>query len=265
MTVLTLRGEPPERLDLGGVNPAALARMGPREIAHLPVGTTRFRLTVGDCFDVAFGGPDRLVIRGGSARLDRTGAGLGAGSIIVEGDVGQRLAEGMTGGEIAVHGSAGPFAATAASGGRITVHGDAGASAGGTLHGAMAGLTGATLIIRGRAGDRLGDSMRSGLILVANAGDHAGCRAVAGTIVAGSLGAHPGYGMKRGTILAGTTGDLLPTFVRTGRQALVITRILARMIEDLAPGTAEFAAGPLERWAGDLATVGKGEILRPLP
>jgi formylmethanofuran dehydrogenase subunit C len=237
--------------------------MSSSEIARLPVGTTRFRLTLGDCFDIASGEPGRLVVRGSSTRLDCVGAGLSRGVIIVEGDVGQRLAAGMTGGEIDVAGSAGPFAATAATGGRITIKGDAGASAGGTLHGARDGLNGATLVIKGRAGDRLGDTMRRGLIVVTAAGDHTGCRAIAGTIVAGRIGAEPGYGMRRGTILARECGPFLPTFVSTGRQNLVVTRILSRVVARLAPEMGDFVSGSLHRWAGDLAALGKGEILRP--
>ncbi|MGA0593682.1 formylmethanofuran dehydrogenase subunit C [Enterovirga sp. CN4-39] len=263
MTVLTLLEEPPERLDLSGITPAALAGMSEAEIARLPVGTTRYRLTLGDCFGIAVGEPGRVLVRGGSSRLDRVGAKLAAGTMVVEGDVGQRLGEGMTDGSLEVHGSAGPFAGTGAAGGRISIDGDAGPSAGGTLHGAKAGLNGATLIIKGRAGDRLGDTMRSGLILVGAAGDHAGCRAVAGTIVAGAVGAYPGYGMRRGTLLARECGQLLPTFVHTGRQPLVITRILRRLLEQFAPDMGEVLSGPLDRWAGDLATLGKGEILMP--
>jgi formylmethanofuran dehydrogenase subunit C len=264
MTTLTLREEPPERLDMSGITPAALAGMSDTEIARLPVGTTRFRLALGDCFGVARGEPDRLVIKGGSTRLDRVAAGLTGGTVLVEGDVGQRLAEAMGGGTVHVMGSAGPFAATAATAGKITIHGDADVSAGGTVHGAMTGLNGATLCINGRGGDRLGDTMRSGLILVGTAGDFTGCRMIAGTIVCGALGANPGYGMRRGTILARKAGPLLPTFVRTGRQASVIARILAISIREIAPDMAELAVGPLERWAGDLATLGKGEILLPL-
>ncbi|ACL60824.1 formylmethanofuran dehydrogenase subunit C [Methylobacterium nodulans] len=264
MSVLTLRHAPPERLDLSGITPAALAGLSEAEAARLPVGTSRQGVALGDCFTIALDGAESLRIAGGSDRLDRVGAGLAQGSILVEGDVGQRLGAGMTGGTIRVSGSAGPFAGTAARGGTITIAGDAGPGAGGALHGAMGGLDGATLVIGGRAGDRLGDRMRAGLIVAGAAGDHAGSRMIAGTLVAGTIGDHPGYGMRRGTLLVERHGALLPTFVETGTQDLVFLRLLAKALEPLSPRFAALARARLSRRSGDLATLGKGELLTPL-
>ncbi|ACA20061.1 formylmethanofuran dehydrogenase subunit C [Methylobacterium sp. 4-46] len=264
MSVLTLRQAPPERLDLSGLTPARLAGLGEAEAARLPIGTSRLGLSLGDCFALALDGTDTLRIVGGSERLDQVGAGLSAGAIEVEGDVGQRLGAGMTGGAIRVSGSAGPFAGTGARGGTITIAGDAGESAGGALHGAMGGLDGATLVIGGRAGDRLGDRMRAGLIVAESAGALAGSRMIAGTIVAGAIGDHPGYGMRRGTLLVERHGALLPTFVDTGAQDLVFVRLLARALEPVSARFAALARARLGRRAGDLATLGKGELLTPL-
>jgi formylmethanofuran dehydrogenase subunit C len=107
MSTLTLRQEPPERLDLLHVNPLSLSGLSEAEAAKLPVGTGRRGLTLGDCFTLSLDGSDSLVIEGGSARLDRVGASLSGGSIRVVGDVGQRLGAGMTSGAVTVTGSAG--------------------------------------------------------------------------------------------------------------------------------------------------------------
>jgi formylmethanofuran dehydrogenase subunit C len=261
--VLRLREPPPERLDFSAVTPAALGRLSLREVEHLAVGTSRRGVALGECFAVSGAAGDDLTIEGGSPRLDGVGTGLERGRLRVEGDVGQRLGQGLRGGMIEVTGSAGPFAASGARGGTVVIEGDADERAGGALHGAPGGLDGATLIIRGRAGPRLGDRMRSGLIVVGHAGELAGCRMIAGTIAAGTLGAHPGYAMRRGTLLARSAGTLLPTFVETGTHRLVFARLLARALRPWDPELAELADGDLERRAGDLATLGNGELLTP--
>jgi formylmethanofuran dehydrogenase subunit C len=260
MSTLTLRQEPPERLDFLNVNPLSLSGLSETDAAKLPVGTSRRGLTLGDCYTISLDGSESLVIEGGSLRLDRVGASLNGGSIRVVGDVGQRLGAGMRNGSLTVTGSAGPFAGSGATGGTITVEGDAGDHAGGAVYAAKAGLDGATLIIRGTAGDHLGDRMRRGLILVGSAGAHAGARMIAGTIAAVSLGDHPGFGMRRGTILAGATGTVTPSFVETGTHDLVFLRLLARSLRPLSPAHADLAAGALKRYSGDLATLGKGEL-----
>ncbi|KQT77299.1 formylmethanofuran dehydrogenase subunit C [Methylobacterium sp. Leaf466] len=260
MSTLTLRQEPPERLDLLPVTPLSLSGLSEAEAARLPVGTSRRGLTLGDCFSLSLDGSDTLTIEGGSARLDGVGGSLSAGVIRVVGDVGQRLGAGMSGGTLTVTGSAGPFAGAGATGGTITIEGDAGDHAGGAVYAAKAGLDGATLVIRGRAGDHLGDRMRRGLLLVGQAGAYAGARMIAGTIAAQSVGDHPGYGMRRGTILTGGHGALSPSFVATGTHDLVFLRLLARSLRTISAPHADLAAGALTRYSGDLATLGKGEL-----
>ena len=259
--VFRLREPPPERLDLSPLVPERLAGLSARDIERLPVGTSRFGLVVGDLFAVSGDDPTDLRIEGGSDRLDHVGARLSGGSIAVAGDVGQRLGFAMTGGEIRVEGSAGPFAASGSRGGTVRIAGDAGPSAGGAVYGATGGLDGGTLVVEGRAGPRLGDRMRSGLIVADAAGDHAGCRMIAGTLVAGTVGDHPGYGMRRGTILVRAHGAILPSFVETGSHRLVVLRLLAKTLATAAPGWAGRPGASVRRLSGDLATLGKGEIL----
>jgi formylmethanofuran dehydrogenase subunit C len=260
---LTLREQPPERLDLSVLNPASLSGLSEREIADLDVGTSRTGVRMGDCFTVTPGTLDEIRIEGGSPRLDNLGLGLADGTIRLEGDAGQRIGFGMSGGEIHVSGSVGPYLGSAATGGLIVVGGDADDYAGGAVHGAMGGLSGGTIVIRGRAGLRAGDRMRSGLIIVERAGDYAGSRMIAGTLVAGTVGDYAGYAMRRGTLLVGEHGIAVPSFVETGVHRLVFVRVLERVVRLFAPHLAELARGDLHRRAGDLATLGKGEVLTP--
>lgn len=260
MSVLTLREAPPERLDFVDLNPSALGRLSQAEAERLAVGTTRTGVRLGDCFSIALDGSDTLTIEGGHERLDRVGAGLSEGTVHVVGDVGQRLGAGMAGGRLTITGDAGPYAGAGATGGTITIEGDAGDHAGGAVYAAEAGLDGATLIVRGTAGRHLGDRMRRGLILAGRAGDYAGSRMIAGTIAAFGVGDSPGYGMRRGTLLVGGHGRLSPTFVETGAHDLVFLRLLAKSLAVLSPEHAELLSRPLRRYAGDLATIAKGEI-----
>ena len=263
MSILTLRAEPPERIDLLTINPLTLSGVSEAEAAKLPVGTSRTGVALGDLFAISLDGSDRLRIEGGSPRFDRVGAALSEGTIHVEGDVGQRLGENMAGGALTVTGSAGPYAAAGATGGTITIEGDADERAGGAVYAAKAGLDGATLVIRGKAGAHLGDRMRRGLILAGSAGAHAGSRMIAGTIVADTVGDHPGYGMRRGTIVTGSHGALLPTFAETGTPDLVFLRLLVRSLARMGAKQADLVKETMRRYSGDLATLGKGELFTP--
>ena len=266
MSALTfrLREAPPERLDLSGLVPHRIGALSLPDIERLPIGTSRHGVAVADIFTVEAGDRDSIRFEGGSPRFDLIGAGLESGRLVVDGDVGQRLGQAMRGGTIEVTGSAGPFAASAAKGGLVRIAGDADERAGGATHGAMYGLDGATLVIEGNAGDRLGERMRRGLILVGGrASDYAGSGLIAGTIIAQEVGDNPGYGMRRGTIIAATHGTLLPSFVPTGRHRLVVAHLLRRAVARIHPRSAELIPQQAERLAGDLATLGKGEILMP--
>lgn len=263
MSTLTLRAAPPERLDFLHISPLSLSRLSQGEAERLEVGTSRRGVRLGDCFAVSLDGSDSLTIEGGHERLDRVGASLSEGSIRVVGDVGQRLGAGMAAGTVTVTGHAGPYAGAGATGGTITVEGDAGDFAGGAVYGAKAGLDGATLVVRGRAGAHLGDRMRRGLIVAGRAGAHAGSRMIAGTIAALEVGDLPGYGMRRGTLVTGRHGALSPTFVETGSHDLVFLRLLAKQLGGLSEAHAALLAKPLRRYSGDLATLAKGEIWVP--
>ncbi len=260
MSTLSLREAPPERLDFLSISPLSLNGLSQAEAERLKIGTSRKGVKLGDCFSVSLDGSDSLTIEGGHERLDRVGASLSGGTIRVVGDVGQRLGAGMASGTLTVTGNAGPYAGSGATGGTITIEGDAGDYAGGAIYAAKAGLDGATLVIRGRAGAHLGDRMRRGLILTGRAGAHAGSRMIAGTIAALEVGDLPGYGMRRGTLVVGKHGALSPTFVETGSHDLVFLRLLAKQLGSLSEAHAALLAKPLRRYSGDLATIAKGEI-----
>jgi formylmethanofuran dehydrogenase subunit C len=263
---LTLKSPPPQqRLNLALVTPPKLKGMSEREIAAIQVGMTRMPVTLGDAFSIALGEVERIRILGATDKLDHIGWALSAGSITVDGSAGAYAGCYASGGAITITGGAGPYAGAGLSGARIEIGGDAGESAGGALPGAAMGMRGGLLIVRGKTGARTGERMRRGVIVAeGKAGAYLGARMVAGTIAAlQGADAYPGYLMNRGAIiLDGHAGELSPGFVDCGRQELTILRLLAKQ---LAPFSAKLAARlvqPVRRFAGDMAALGKGELLR---
>jgi len=263
---LSLKHAPALRLDLRAVVPAALATRTLAEIERLPLAHGNDTLPLAEVFDIALADSDvdTIVFDGDCSRCDRIGWQLSGGRIEVRGSAGDHVGTGMAGGEIRVLGHAGVLAGCEMQGGRLDVVGDVGDFAAGALPGSMDGMRGGTLVVRGAAGERLGDRMRRGSVLVfGDTGAFAGSRMVAGTLaVGGRLGAHCAYGMRRGSIVcAGTAPAIAPTFVATRHDIGVFWQLLAR---DLARFGGPFAALPgrrVERWAGDLAAGGKGELL----
>ena len=162
----SLRAPPAQRLDLSALTPQNLAGKTVAEIERIEVGTTRVRVAAGDVFRIREGDPAAIVIEGGSARFDRVGMGLSAGSIRVEGEVGVEAGRLMSGGQLTIGGAAGPFAASGMKGGTLTIEGDAGERLGGPLSGETVGMSGGVLHVHGAAGERAGDRLRRGVILI---------------------------------------------------------------------------------------------------
>ena len=264
----SLRAAPAQRLDLSPLTPQNLAGKTVEEIAAIEVGTTRVRMTTGDVFRVHKGDSAAMVIEGGSPRFDRVGLGMSAGAISVEGEVGVEAGRLMSGGQLTIRGDAGPFAGSRMKGGTLTIEGDAGERLGGPLSGETIGMSGGVLHTRGDAGDRAGDRLRRGVILIeGRAGAYAGSRMIAGTLaVGGEAGDLPGYLMGRGTILLGRGATLLsPTFADCGEFDLVAARLIADYVAQASAKLARLFRRPLRRLAGDMAALGKGEILLPRP
>jgi formylmethanofuran dehydrogenase subunit C len=278
-TTLRVKTPPGFRVDAAALQPAALADLSVAEIERIVLPAGNQRCVVGDLFDVlrsdaAVGSEPAvdasrsgaaLLIEGAGPWLDRVGAQLGEGHLVVHGSTGDYTGLRMTGGVLRIEGNAGHFTACEMRGGRLTVNGDSGDFAAGALTGDMEGMTGGTLAIHGNAGARLADRMRRGLVLVGgDAGDFAAARLVAGTVgIAGQLGSHYAYGMRRGTLLlARQPASVPPTFTAGGHGFDVFWALLARSLADeIAPFSQWRAARLPARLTGDLAVDGRGEIL----
>ena len=140
--------------------------------------------------------------------------------------------------------------------GKITIEGDCGDFLGSQMRGGR-------IICQGNAKDRVGDQMRRGLILIdSSAGDYCGSRMIAGTIgVYGSVGRYVGFAMKRGTILLTQTHKLHSTIQDCGTHTLPFLALLFKSFHALPSQFATIKNLRVQRYAGDLACNGNGEIL----
>ena len=140
--------------------------------------------------------------------------------------------------------------------GQITIENDCGDFLG-------ANMQGGNIICSGNTGDRVGDGMRRGLILIdGNAADYCGSRMIAGTIgVYGKVGKYVGFGMKRGTILLKNRANLHATIQDCGAHTLPFLALLFTSFKPLSSVFNKMTSQRVQRYAGDLACGGNGEIL----
>jgi formylmethanofuran dehydrogenase subunit C len=218
-----------------------------KEIGDFSVLYGGQRARLGDLFTVQGERATRLRLVGDLARVQGLGAGMTGGEIVVEGNVGHDTGVGM-------------------SGGVIDIRGDAGDNLGGAAPGASRGMTGGEIVVRGKAGADPGSSLRRGLIVIGgDAGERAGQRMIAGSLVLfGSAGRGAGRWTKRGTIVAVQPIERPATFryactYRPPHVSLTFRYLRKRFGFSIAD---RYVMGRYERYSGDLAEIGKGEILQ---
>lgn len=260
---LSLGLDPGLPVDMTGLVPSRLAGLGETEITSLPLQVGNRRVPLGELFRVTPGGAPHLVIEGSNGRLDRLGAGMAAGVLEVQGDVGGHLGQGMRGGHLHVFGAAGDFAGAEMRAGTISIRGNAGAFLGASLPGSAHGMAGGSILVGGNAGERAGDRMRRGVVAVGgDAGDYAAARMIGGTLlVGGACGAYPGYAMRRGSLLVGEPGAEPPMlFADGGVHDLPWLALFDRHLAGLGWQQRLFPTR-VRRLTGDITAGGKGEIL----
>jgi formylmethanofuran dehydrogenase subunit C len=261
----TLKHRPDQRVDLSPLVCHNLEGKEIAEIAALELQSGKAKLRVDSLFNISGGDAQNIVIKNSFGKLDFIGKELNGGSIRVEGDAGAYLGMGMKSGNIRVTGNAGLYAACEIKKGTIEIDGDAGDFLGGALPGNKMGMKGGTVLVKGNVGVRAGDHMRRGTILIeGNAGDYCGSRMTAGTIaVMGQTGRYLGYAMRRGTLLLWNQPQLSPTFNDCGAHTLGFLPMLFASFKSLNSRFADAAVGfnRVRRYAGDMAEMGRGEVL----
>jgi formylmethanofuran dehydrogenase subunit C len=259
----TLKIEPKQRIDLSPLIPDVLAGKSGEEIAaiHLPYGKKQLR--VDEAFDVSGNDSNDIVIDNSNAKLDYIGSKMKTGTITVKGDAGSYTGFQMRGGRLSVHGNVDAYAASGMANGLIHIHGNAGDFLAAAIVGDRKGMKGGTVIVTGNAGERVGDQMRRGILLIeGNAGSYCASRMLAGTIgVLGSVGEYVGYGMRRGTLLLTRTPDMHATLQDCGTHTLPFLSLMFKSFGQLPSKFAKIDTNRVQRYAGDIANDGKGEIL----
>ena len=201
MTALTftLKSKPAFKLDCSRLTPNGLAGLSITQIKNLSLTSSKNSAKVCDYFEVSGSENENIIFKNPSQQLDFIGQKMSYGSIICQGDV----------------------------------------------------------------GDRVGDQMRRGLILIdGNAGDYLASRMVAGTIgVYGGMGKYTGFGMKRGTILLKNKTDFHATIQDCGTHNLPFLALLFQSFKTLPTKFNQLKNQRAQRYAGDLACNGNGEIL----
>jgi formylmethanofuran dehydrogenase subunit C len=238
---------PAEPADFSAVLAGAWTALAPAELVRRPVVVGgRGELPLGEVCEIT-GTPDGTIrFTGDLSRVTRLGAGLTEGAVLVDGGVGDEVGLGMAGGS-------------------IEVRGNAGARAGGAAPEARRGMTGGELVVHGSAGESAGALMRRGLMAVGgHVGHHAGAGMIAGTVIAfGDVGAAAGLWSKRGSIVALAEVTIPSTYryactYQPIHLRLTLTRVRSRYG---LPVGEHHLSGEYRRYSGDLADLGKGEIL----
>ena len=268
MTALTftLKIQPKSTLDASPLIPDNLEGKTLAEINNLKLGCGNETVKVNELFATKGKDSNQIRIENSCDKLTYVGRGMTKGTIEVTGDVGDYLGQGMKNGTLSVNGNAGSWTGNRMAGGRINISGDASDYVGAGLPGDTFGMTDGLINIEGNAGDRVGDRMRRGIIIIqGKSGNYCGSRIQAGTIIAlDKVGKYPGAGMRRGTIiLARRPAHLAATFKSCGNLKMQFLRLLFTQLAGMGTDFEFFRKyGPIaQRFSGDLARNGKGEIL----
>ncbi len=265
MTMLTLRLKTKlqQRLDCSPLTPCKLAGKSLTEIAAILLYYGKKKLRVDEIFTLSGENNAHISFEKSSEKLDCIGAFMQSGEISIHGDAGAQLGFKMSNGNITCLGNVGDFAASGMINGLIVIHGNVSNFLGAAIIGERKGMGGGTVIVKGNVGDRLGDQMRRGLILVeGNVGDYCASRMIAGTVgVLGSLGKYTAYGMRRGTLLLSAQPTLHATIQDCGTHTLPFLNLLLKSLQQFDTLFNQLTSQRVQRFVGDLAANGNGEIL----
>ncbi len=259
-----LKQEPTVTLEAEVITPDRMLEMSRAEIAASTLYHGKRQRRLDEFFEIDGERSDHLILHGDLTRVRHLGRAMTRGSLTVQGDVGMHLGAQMKGGKIEVFGNASDWLGAEMLGGEILVHGAAGQQVGAAYRGSMAGMRGGLIVIDGAAGIEVGMRMRRGTIVIGGrVRDFAGLEMKGGTIVL-QQGAEirTGAWMRRGTIISLQPLQLMPTFAASGSFNPTFVAVYSNHLRqhgiDL-PYRAE--AGRYERFVGDRAIPGKGEIL----
>jgi formylmethanofuran dehydrogenase subunit C len=264
MITLTLKERPTVPLEAESISPDVMAGLSHDAIRSLPVLLGKRHHRLEDFFTIEGAASDELDVHGDLTKVKWIGRGMTRGRIAVTGNVGMHLGASMKGGTIEVNGNVSDWLGAEMSGGLIWIRGNAGGQVGAAYRGNPRGMNQGTILIEGSAGIEVGMRMRRGVIAVRGpVRDFAGLQMKGGTILLlGGAEIRTGAWMARGTIVSLKPIHLLPTFTYACSYQPTFLRVYVRYLETLGfsmpAGTGD---GAYQRYAGDSAGLGKGELL----
>ena len=269
MSTLTfrLKKDLAHSINCAALTPENLAGKSIPDIASLMLSNGRSELRVDAVFEISgqpiTHGLQSIHFKDSSCKLDYLGAHITSGSLDITGDVGAYLGFNLNGGTIHCHGNSSAFSACNMVKGLLMIDGNTGEFLGGGSAGQRKGMRGGTVLVKGNAGDRAGDQMRRGLILIeGNAGDYCGSRMIAGTIgVMGNVGMYAGFNMKHGTLLLLKKPTVHATMQDCGMHTMPFLSLLYQSFSKLDSQFSRLHSQRVQRWVGDAACNGNGEIL----
>ena len=259
----TLKKTLQHSINCAALTPNNLANKSLADIASTPLQYGKTTLRVEVIFEITGSDTQSIRFKNTSNKLDYLGANMASGSLDIEGDVGDYLGYALKQGEIHCHGNTEAFAACNMAGGLLKIDGNTGDFLGGASAGLRKGMGGGTVIIKGNAADRVGDQMRRGLILIeGSVGDYCGSRMIAGTIgVLGSVGKYTGFNMQRGTLLLAKAPQLHATIQDCGMHTLPFLSLMFKSFAQYNTKFSSLESQRVQRFVGDTACNGNGEIL----
>lgn len=264
MTTLILKKQLTVPLEAEVLTPDIIAPLTHADVRALPVFLGKRQFPLDDFFTVEGDGGDALEIRGDASRVKWIGRGMTRGRLTVVGNAGMHLGAYMKGGSIEVSGHASDWVGAEMTGGQIRIRGNAGGQIGAAYRGSMAGMNGGTILVEGSAGIEIGMRMKRGIIAVRGpVRDFAGLQMKGGTIVLmGGAEIRTGAWMVRGTIITLTPIRILPTFSYACAYTPAFVNVYAKHLQPLGFSIPYHPSeGAYQRFAGDSAVPGKGEIL----
>ena len=250
-------------LNCAALTPTNLANKSIAEIASTALQYGKTLLRADDIFEISGSETQTIHFRNTTNKLDYLGANMASGAMDIEGDAGAYLGYGLKQGEIHCHGNTEAFAACNMAGGLLKIDGNTGDFLAAASAGLRKGMRGGVVIVKGNAGDRLGDQMRRGLILVeGRVGDYCASRMIAGTIgVLGEIGRYAGFNMQRGTLLLAKTPQLHATMQDCGMHTLSFLNLMFKSFAPYQTKFSDIKTQRVQRFVGDAACNGNGEIL----
>jgi formylmethanofuran dehydrogenase subunit C len=264
VTKLILKEAPTVPLEAEVLSPDAIAPLPHEQVCALPVllGKRRYRLD--EFFEVDGGGSTDLEIHGDLGRVKWIGRGMTQGRITILGDAGMHLGAYMKGGMIEVKGNTSDWVGGEMTGGLIRVRGNSGGQVGAAYRGSLSGMNGGTILVDGSAGLEVGMRMKRGVIAVRGpVRDFAGLQMKGGTIfLLSGAEIRTGAWMSRGTIVSLVPVQLLPTFSLACEYHPTFLNVFAKYLAGQGFSIPyDFRQGAYQRFAGDGAVPGKGEVL----